>query len=121
VDSSAAEQYQCGRWPGRNTNGLGADVVHLNGNSGAQAINLAFLFGARKIVLLGFTMREIGGQKHFHGDHEKPLVQTQQFAEWIHRMNFVANDAHRMGCDIVNCDPLSALQCFRMGDLESEL
>lgn len=121
VDSSAAEQYGCNRWPGRNVNGLGEEYIALNGNSGAQAINLAYLFGARKILLLGFTMREIDGKKHFHGDHEAPLVQTQQFPEWIHRMGFVAKDAERLGCDIVNCDPLSALQCFRRGQLEDEI
>lgn len=121
TDPTAAEQYGVNRWKGRNDVGLGETLVHLNGNSGAQAINLAYLFGARKIVLLGFTMREIDGKKHFHGDHEKPLVQKQLFHEWIHKMEFVARDAKRLDVDIVNCDPLSALTCFRRGELESEL
>lgn len=121
TDSTAAEQYGVNRWKGRNDVGLGETMIHLNGNSGAQAINLAYLFGARKIVLLGFTMREIDGKKHFHGDHEKPLVQKQLFGEWIHKMEFVARDAKRLGVDVVNADPLSAMTCFRMGNLEDEL
>lgn len=121
TDSTAAEQYGVNRWKGRNEVGIGETVIHLNGNSGAQAINLAYLFGARKIVLLGFTMREIDGKKHFHGDHEKPLVQKQLFGEWLHKMEFVARDAKRLGVDICNADPLSALTCFRMGNLEDEL
>ncbi len=121
TDSTAAEQYGVNRWKGRNDVGIGETMIHLNGNSGAQAINLAYLFGARKIVLLGFTMREIDGKKHFHGDHEKPLVQKQLFGEWVHKMSFVARDAKRLGVDIVNCDPLSAMTCFRMGNLEDEL
>ena len=121
TDSTAAEQYGVNRWKGRNDVGLGETMIHLNGNSGAQAINLAYLFGARKIVLLGFTMREIDGKKHFHGDHEKPLVQKQLFGEWVHKMSFVARDAKRLGVDIVNADPLSAMTCFRMGNLEAEL
>ena len=120
-DATAAEQFGINRWKGRNEPGLGEALIHLNGNSGAQAINLAYLFGARKIVLLGFTMREIDGKKHFHGDHEKPLVQKQLFEEWLHKMEFVARDAKRLGCDVVNCDPLSAMTCFRRGDLEGEL
>lgn len=121
TDSTAAEQYGVNRWKGRNDVGIGETMIHLNGNSGAQAINLAYLFGARKIVLLGFTMREIDGKKHFHGDHEKPLVQKQLFGEWVHKFGFVARDAKRLGVDVVNADPLSALTCFRMGNLEDEL
>jgi hypothetical protein len=120
-DATAAEHFGLHRWKGRNDVGLGEKTIHLNGNSGAQAINLAYLFGARKIVLLGFTMAEINGKKHFHGDHEKPLVQKQLFEEWLHKMTFVARDAQRLGVDIVNCDPLSAMTCFRRGDLGNEL
>ena len=120
-DATAAEHFGLNRWKGANDVGLGEKMIHMNGNSGAQAINLAYLFGARKIVLLGFTMREIDGKKHFHGDHEAPLVQKQLFAEWLHKMEFVARDAKRLGVDIVNCDPLSAMTCFRQGVLGNEL
>ena len=120
-DPSAAERFQLNRWKGVNKEGLGTEHIYLNGNSGAQAINLAYLFGARKILLLGFTMREIDGKKHFHGDHEKPLVQKQLFEEWLLKMEHVARDAKRLGCEIINCDPLSAMTCFPMGKLEGHL
>lgn len=120
-DATAAEHFGLNRWKAKNDVGLGETMIHMNGNSGAQAINLAYLFGARKILLLGFTMREIDGKKHFHGDHEAPLVQKQLFAEWLHKMAFVARDAKRLGVDIVNCDKLSAMKCFRFGNLEDEL
>ncbi len=120
-DPSAAERFKLHRWKGVNKEGLGEDFIYLNGNSGAQAINLAYLFGARKILLLGFTMREIDGKKHFHGDHEAPLVQKQLFGEWMHKMARVAHDAERLGCEIINCDPLSAMTCFPIGKLEDHL
>ncbi len=120
-DPSAAERFRLNRWKGVNKEGLGEDFIYLNGNSGAQAINLAYLFGARKILLLGFTMREIDGKKHFHGDHEAPLVQKQLFGEWLHKMARVAHDAKRLGCEIINCDPLSAMTCFPVGRLEDHL
>lgn len=121
ADSSSAERYNLNLWRGVNRPGLGTERVHFNGNSGAQAINLAYLFGAHKILLLGMTMREIDGKRHFHGNHEAPLTQTQLFPEWLKKMEVVARDAERLGVDIVNCDPLSAMQCFRFGGLEEEL
>lgn len=120
-DPSAAERFRLHRWKGVNKEGLGEQFIHLNGNSGAQAINLAYLFGARRILLLGFTMREIDGKKHFHGDHEHPLVQKQLFGEWMHKMERVAADAKRLGVEIINCDPLSAMTCFPMSTIEKEL
>lgn len=120
-DPAAAERYQLHRWKGVNKEGIGEQLIYLNGNSGAQAINLAYLFGARRILLLGFTMREIDGKKHFHGDHEAPLVQKQLFGEWMHKMARVAADAKRLGVEIINCDPLSAMTCFPMSTIEKEL
>ncbi len=120
-DPSAAERFRLNRWKGVNKEGLGEQLIHMNGNSGAQAINLAYLFGSRRILLLGFTMREIDGKKHFHGDHEHPLVQKQLFGEWMHKMARVAHDAQRLGVEIINCDPLSAMTCFPMSTIDKEL
>lgn len=106
------------RWKGVNRNGLGETMVHLNGNSGAQAINLAYLFGARRILVAGMTMSAPEGRKHFHGDHEYPLVQSQCFDEWLHKLNAVARDAERLGVEIINCDPESRATMFKQGEIE---
>ena len=120
-DNSAAERFQINRQRGGNREGLGLNVVHMNGNSGFQAINLAFLWGSRRILLVGMDMREIDGMKHRHGDHEKPLVQAQLFGEWIHKGKKLAEDLKANGCEVVNCTPGSALPWFPMSTIEREL
>jgi hypothetical protein len=58
------------QWNGHT--GLSQDprAVRLGGHSGYQAINLAALGGARRIVLLGYDMQPaLDGTHHFHGDH----------------------------------------------------
>ena len=102
--------------------GLGTERVHLNGNSGFQAINLATLFGAHKVLLLGFDMRPgADGRQHWFGEHPAPLVQTCLFDEWLHKARPMAEDAKAQGIDIVNVTPGSALDAFRRGNLEEEL
>lgn len=117
-----AEQHQANYVQGLNEEGLGRKAVHLNGNSGFQALNLAFLFGARRIILLGFDMKAApDGRRHWHDEHPRPLVQASQFGEWIHKSVKLADDLKAADCDVVNVTPGSALMCFRRGDLEEEL
>jgi hypothetical protein len=121
-DKAGAERWGLQLVASGNRPGLGTERVHLNGNSGAQAINLATLFGARKVLLLGFDMKPgPGGQKHWFGSHPVPLTQDLLFDEWIHKFKSIADDARCMGVEIVNCSPGSALPWFRMGDIEKEL
>ena len=71
-DAGAAERFGIKRVKGVNRKGLGENCIHTGGNSGYQAINLAYLWKAKKIILLGFTMREIDGKKVFgHMDYGK--------------------------------------------------
>lgn len=102
--------------------GLGKKELQTNGNSGTAAINLAYLFGCRRILLVGFDMK-LGpqGQKHHHTDHPPPMVQNQTFSEWIHKLRVVASDLAAEGCEVVNCTPGSAAPYFRFSTLEKEL
>lgn len=121
-DKAGAERWSLQLVASGNRPGLGTERVHLNGNSGAQAVNLATLFGARRVLLLGFDMKAgPGGQKHWFGSHPVPLVQDLLFDEWIHKFEAIAKDAIAMGVEIVNCTPGSALPWFRMGNIEEEL
>lgn len=120
-DNAASERFQINRQRGGNREGLGTDVIHMNGNSGIQAINLAFLWGARRILIIGMDMREIDGKKHRHGDHEKGLVQAQLFGEWIHKGKKVAEDLKAHKCEVINCTPGSAFPWFPMSTIEKEL
>jgi hypothetical protein len=116
-DRAAAERHRCRYVRSTDRKGLGDERVHLNGNSGAQALNLAVLFGAKRIVLLGFDMRDVKGRAHWFGQHPAPLVQVQQYAEWLHKFKAVAEDAHAMNVEVTNCTPESALKWFETGEL----
>src|SRR3546814_326343 len=48
------------------------------GNSGFQALNLAFAQGVRDAVLLGFDL----GGTHFFGDHPPSIAKTSPFEAW---------------------------------------
>ena len=120
-DAAAHERFGINRVRGVNRSGLGENCIYTGGNSGYQAINLAYLWKAKKIILLGFTMREIDGKKHWHADHPKPLVQQILPGEWRHKFDPLAKDLEARGVEVVNCDPLSALTCFRMSTIEKEL
>lgn len=121
-DNVAAARYGLKRVRGSPRDGLGTYEIHQNGNSGMQAVNLAFLWGAKRILLLGFDMKEgPNGEKHHHPDHPKPLIQKQLFGEWIHKARKVAEGLKAHGIEVVNCTPSSALPWFPMSDITKEL
>lgn len=95
-----------------------ADTVHGGGNSGYQAINLAYLFGARRIALVGFDMQPTGGAAHWFGRHPVPdLDRRLPFATWIPRFRDLARDLAAEGVDVVNATRETALTCFRRATL----
>lgn len=95
--------------------------IHNGGNSGYGAINLAYLFGARRILLVGFDMRAFDGASHWHGDHAEPLSKRQPFHNWIPRFRALADDLKAVGVDVINCSPISALACFPKASLADAL
>ena len=122
ISKPAAERWKLNHVASDNRPGFGVNRVSMNANSGAQAINLAMLFGARRILLLGFDMRDIGGRAHWFGQHPKEwLVDVQLYSEWIHKLTIAAPQAKARGVEILNCTPGSALQCFDAKPLEEAL
>ena len=102
--------------------GLGRDgAICLAGNGGHQAINLAYLFGARRILLIGYDMkRGPRGEAHWHGDHPKPLTQGLPNS-WIRGFEVLAKDAIEREIRIINCSTATALTCFPRATLEAVL
>lgn len=95
---------------------LSPERIHYGSNSGFQAINLAILFGATRIALVGFDMHTPAGRKHFFGDHPAGLVNNGNYERFIPAFERAAAKlpAH---IRIINCTPGSALRCFPMADL----
>jgi len=100
--------------------GLGLDCIHTNGNSGAQAINLAYLLGAKSIYLLGFDMDWTDGKSHFFGDHPEGL-RNRNPNVLIPKFDQLAKDLEARGVEVINCSRATALYQFRRESLESVL
>lgn len=103
--------------------GISSDpnYVHWNKNSGTSAINLAYLLGASRVVLLGFDMQPIEGQNNWHSNHKfvtRPVIYTQNFLPCFAK---VAEDAKRLNLEILNATEKSAIIDFRIVKLEEVL
>lgn len=94
--------------------------IRYSSNSGFQATNLAILFGASQIVLVGFDMREVDKKRHFFGNHKAPLRDGHSFGPWIESFR---RAAEKLGPAprIINATPGSALTCFPMMSLAEAL
>jgi hypothetical protein len=88
--------------------------VHYGSNSGYQAINLAILLGSKRIVLVGYDMRCVGGIGHFFGNHPGGELRQNSDAEYAGFIRFFDIAAKLMPKDIsiVNATPGSALNSF---------
>ena len=103
---------------GSHGNGLGKGVMHYGNNSGYQAINLAFLFGATKIILLGYDMCvSQDGRRHFFGDHPKEIHANSDYREWVPRFEALGKDLESEGVEVINCSRRTALTAFKRGEL----
>ena len=118
-DYPASEKYGLNRIEGDRAEGLGKDKVHYGANSGYQAVNLAYLFGASKILLLGFDCKR-GEQKrsHWHGDHPGPLNKDMPIHTWQKAFPKLAEDLKAEGVEVVNATRDTALECFQKIKLE---
>lgn len=123
-DAGAAIRYKLhlARWTGGAGLCKTPGYIHLGGNSGYQAVNLAYHFGARRIILLGFDMHRDAGA-HWHGEHVGLPISAPANHIPIWRANFgqLAHDLRHAGIDVVNATPGSALECFPRMDLKEAL
>ena len=87
-------------------------------NSGANAISLAMVCGASRIVLLGFDCALTGGRSHHHGDHPGALRNCDTIDKWPAQFAKVAAYADKRRILVFNASRVSALTCFPRVTLE---
>jgi hypothetical protein len=97
------------------------NAIHEGGNSGYQIMNLAYLFGARRIIMVGYDMKSMGKVTHHHGAHPSRLSNSHPFEKWVPRFKPLADGLRRAGVEVVNCTSSTALECFPRADLEQTL
>ena len=94
-------------------------LVSWNGNTGAAAINLALHTGVARIMLLGFDMNIDGSaMQHWHNLYGKGPVNDDRRKKKLpfgrHMLGFpkIAEDAKKIGVEIINVSANSAIDCF---------
>lgn len=92
-------------------------VINQGKNSAYQAINIGFLAGVKRFVLLGVDCKGT----HWHGNHPSPLSNSLPHKMWMGFFAGLAADLRAEGIPVVNCSPGTALSVFPTGDIEREL
>lgn len=112
---------------GRGGQGLGTDPaghIHFGGNSGYQAINVAYLMGFRLLILVGFDMRVQGKLTHFFGDHPGKLQRNSSYSSFIPQFREIKKGIDGGAYDglrILNSSLDSALDAFPKVSLQSAI
>lgn len=85
-------------------------LIHEGGNSGYQAIGLAYHFVCMRIVLIGFDMQHRPGDPpHWFGKHPQGLSNAGGVKDWAPRFNALADDLRAEGVELLNCSLRTAL------------
>ncbi len=99
---------------------LSTDPTMIGGYcSGSNALNLAYLFGANPIILLGFDMRTQDGKTNYHDRHiPKPSLDEPYKEKFIKHIVAMAKRLDELGIKVYNCSSISILTCFEYVPVE---
>lgn len=94
-----------------------ADSLFWNTNSGATAIGLAHHLGAKRIILLGFDMKQVegapNGGNNWHDKHARFFTPRKGiFNKFQKPWPAIKHDAERLNIEIINATEGSALTVF---------
>jgi hypothetical protein len=79
----------------RQAQGLHHAALGWNGNTGASAINLALILGAKRVYLLGFDMKRINNRPNWHKHVIRPAATKPAIYQgFIRSFKHVARDWH---------------------------
>jgi hypothetical protein len=113
---NASEHHDDGGLSGNN------EKLVTGGNSGYQALNLAILAGAEKVLLVGYDAREpISGQTgHWFGNHpiKEPLAAYAMFRQSFKKG---ASAIKAAGVRVINCSLDSAIVEFEKMSVDEAL
>lgn len=98
-------------------------AIRHGSNSGYQAINVAFLYGAKKIILLGYDMKCAGARTHWHDEPRQPANAFKLSMEQSMLPHFptLVEPLKAAGVTVINSTPDSALKCWEYQPLDEAL
>jgi len=100
---------------------LDAGTIYDGGNSAFQALGLACLAGAARVIFLGLDMGKTGGRAHYFGEHPKTLNRNSPFDVFRANFNQAAPEFEAREVDVVNCSRSTTLTGYRRAALIDEL
>jgi len=116
INDKAADEFKLNHiTQGEPEFSLEKDKLGTGGNSGFQCLNLAYLQGATKIILLGYDFKSSG---HFFGKHPKPLDRSSDYSRWVENMRKASKI---IPVPVINCSPDSSIDCFPKMDIKGAL
>jgi hypothetical protein len=83
--------------------------IGKSGNGGMQAVNLAYLLGYRRIILVGFDHQHTGGKAHNHPDHPEGWPNAEGVEVWQEKSPIIAKSIMATGVEIINCTRKTAI------------
>lgn len=133
---AAADRYGLNWVAEKNARGLSSDpdVVHHGHGSGYTLLNLAYLMGAERIVLLGYDMKYASdynghaqqtgsGPRHYFGEYPSQLQHwpKMRVKNGIHEelVELYRSVAAQGLVEVINCTPDSAIDCFRREHIDA--
>jgi len=101
---------------------LSKDTLAHGNNSGYAAINLAYHLGAKKIVLLGYDMGNVGGKSHFHeGYPSRPVSDEIYQKQFMPGFGAIYEALKGKGIQVYNACPTSNLKVFPIITIDKAL
>jgi len=114
-------KYGAKKVDGVGKNGFSTDPkrIHFGSNSGYQALNLAYLFGCTKMILVGYNMMKVQNKSHFFDyPREEGLQLNSPYPSFAGKFTSIQPEIRS---SIVNCTHPTGLKAFRQSTLEEEL
>jgi hypothetical protein len=99
---------------------LAANQLVSGNNSGYQIINLAYLMGCSKVILLGYDFRQ--ARQHWFGKHPTEAMDRKpKFERWAKMFQGIAEQCSEIDLTVINATPNSAVDAFKRADLHELL
>jgi hypothetical protein len=96
--------------------------VHTGRNSGYQLLNVLMHAGIRRMILLGFDCRAVKGKLWWFGEYGWASSTAGTLKNtFVPKFRTLAEPFRKMGIEVVNATPGSALDCWPMMDLRDAL
>lgn len=93
----------------------GADHIFQGHNSAFQAMALAVIWGASKVVFLGLDLGASEGRNHWHDDYPEPLSNNshdQKYEIFRRAFRHAAPQLQALGVTVLNASRRTTLDCF---------